>query len=280
MQELKDKVAVVTGGASGIGRALGEVFAEQGMRIVLADVEAAALEKTAQEIAESGAEVLPMLTDVRKPEDVEALAQKTLSHFGAVDVVCNNAGVFTAGTTWEEPLEDYEWVMGVNLWGVIHGIRTFVPILLEQQREAHIVNTASMAGLTTLPYAGIYHMTKHAVLALSECLYYELQARGPHVKVSALCPELVATQIDRCERNRPAELAAELDTTEAKVVQRFIREGVKTGLPPRVLAERTLKAIREERFYILAEDGWRDVCHTRLDDIRAARNPTLSLPTS
>jgi len=278
MKSFTDKVAVVTGGASGIGQALGKVFAEQGMKIVLADIEAPALEKAAADLQERGTEVLTVVVDVRKGEDVQRLADRTLERFGAVHIVCNNAGVFSGGTLWETPVADYEWMLGVNLWGVIHGIRSFVPILLDQGTEAHILNTASMAGLTAMPFAGVYHVTKHAVVALSECLHHELIARGGKVKVSILCPEMVSTHIDQAERNRPVELAGGLDTPEARMVQEHISAGMKVGVAPRVLAERALQGIRDERFYLLSEDGWRDCANTRLDQIRDARNPTLDVP--
>ena len=278
MKEFRDRVAVVTGAASGIGRALTQVFAEQGMKIVAADIEEAALDEATRELEKSGTQALPVVTDVTEADQVQALADAALSEFGAIHIACNNAGVFTGGLCWQQPLEDYEWVMGVNLWGVIHGIRTFVPILLEQGGEAHIVNTASMAGVTVLPYAGIYHMTKHAVLSLSECLYHELQTTGSQLRVSALCPEGVATNIDTCERNRPAELDGGPATAEGQLVQKAMVDFVAKGVPPRVLAERTLEAIREERFYILSDDAWRDSANQRAEDIRLGRNPTLSPP--
>jgi len=219
------------------------------------------------------------VTDVSRADQVEALARRTLDAFGAVHIVCNNAGVFTGGLCWEAPLADYEWVLGVNVWGVIHGIRTFVPILLAQGGEGHVVNTASMAALTTLPYAGIYHMSKHAVLALSECLHHELALRGSQVRVSALCPELVATHIDAAERNRPAHLRSEQGAgAERELVRQAIAAGVAMGTPPAKIADRVLDAIREERFYVLSEDTWRRSSEMRCEDVRLGRNPTLAPP--
>jgi NAD(P)-dependent dehydrogenase (short-subunit alcohol dehydrogenase family) len=279
--DLKGRVAVVTGAASGIGFALASRFGAEGMRVVLADVEAATLQDAARELEKRGVETLPVPTDVAQAEQVDALAEQTLAAFGAVHVVCNNAGVIAAGLSWEAPLEDYRWVLGVNLWGVIHGIRAFVPILLERGEEGHIVNTASMAAVTSMPYTGIYNMSKHAVLALSESLYHELGLRGARVGVTVLCPELVATRIHRAERNRPDHLkpgAGQAASDERDMVLRALSEGVEHGLPPERMAERVVDAIHERRFYVLSEEVWRRTCETRLDDIRLGRNPTFAPP--
>jgi NAD(P)-dependent dehydrogenase (short-subunit alcohol dehydrogenase family) len=279
MKNFTDKVAVVTGAASGIGRALAEAFAAERMRVVLADIEAGRLEEVAVEMRGSGAQVLAVVTDVSKAAEVEALAQRTLDAYGSVHVVCNNAGVFTAGVSWEAPVEDYEWVLGVNVWGVIHGIRTFVPIMLRQGTEGHIVNTASMAAVTNGPYSAPYYMSKHAVLSLSESVYHELRMRGAKVGISALCPELVATNINKASRNRPASLQrkggppAESDSVEAA-----LNSFIMTGSPPATIAQRVIQAIRDERFYVLSEDAWHRSCETRLDDIRLGRNPTFDVP--
>ncbi|MCZ6465376.1 MAG: SDR family NAD(P)-dependent oxidoreductase [Proteobacteria bacterium] len=280
MKDFNGKVAVVTGAASGIGLALARALAGQGMKVVLADVEDEALRGAAETLAGEGAETLAVRTDVTVADDVSALAERTLDRFGAVHVICNNAGVFTGGLTWEAPLEDWEWVMGVNLLGVVHGIRTFVPILLEQD-EGHVVNTASMAGVTSMPFTGVYCTSKHAVLALSESLYHELALRGAKVGVSALCPEEVATRIDRSERNRPDHLKRPADAPESAegvVMQEAITQAVNRGTPPETIAARVLDAIRDERFYVLSDGAWRRACETRLEDIRLGRNPTFSPP--
>src|SRR3990172_1689938 len=185
MKEFRDRVAVVTGAASGIGRALADRFGAEGMKVVLADVEEAALRQAEAELREKGVDVLGVRTDVSKPEELEKLAQQTLDAFGAVHVVCNNAGVAGAwGPTWANTLDDWNWIMGVNLWGVIHGVRTFVPIMLEQGDEGHVVNTASLAGL--MPGRGIYGVTKQAVVALSESLYNDLKVADAKIGVSVL----------------------------------------------------------------------------------------------
>lgn len=279
MKEFVDKVAVVTGAASGIGKALAERLAVRGMKIVVADVERDAAQSVAADLAQTGAQTLAVQTDVTDPESVQQLADATLERFGAVHLLCNNAGVFAAGVSWESPLSDYEWVLGVNMWGVLHGIRTFTPIFVEQGVEAHIVNTSSMAGVTSMPFCSAYHMSKHAVVSLSECLYHELSMKAPNVGVSVLCPEGVATRIDRSERNRPQGLAVDGDASaESEIVTAALAETVRTGVAPVVIADRVIAAVEAGQFYILSEEGWREACHSRLDDVRAARNPTLSVP--
>ena len=178
MKELRGKVAVVTGAASGIGRALAGRFAAEGMKVVLADVEGPALAKAESELRAGGATVLAVAADVARAEAVDALAARTLEAFGGVHVLCNNAGVYASGLSWERPLADWEWVLGVNLWGVIHGVRAFVPIMLRQGSEAHIVNTASVAGLISGPFSAPYNVSKYGVVALSESLHYELALAG------------------------------------------------------------------------------------------------------
>lgn len=184
MQELSGKTAVVTGAGSGIGRALAHCFAREGMKVVIADVETGALARVEGELRASGAATLAVRTDVSRAADVEVLAQRALDAFGAVHVLCNNAGVVAPGPCWEPPLADWEWVLGVNLWGVIHGTRVFVPIMLRQDTEAHIVNTASMAGLVSSPYNAIYNITKFGVVALSESLQQDLLVTGAKLRVS------------------------------------------------------------------------------------------------
>ncbi len=279
MKEFEDKVAVVTGAASGIGKALAERLAARGMKIVVADVERDAAQSVAADLAQTGAQTLAVQTDVTDPESVQQLADATLERFGAVHLLCNNAGVFAAGVSWESPLSDYEWVLGVNMWGVLHGIRTFTPIFVEQGVEAHIVNTSSMAGVTSMPFCSAYHMSKHAVVSLSECLYHELSMKAPNVGVSVLCPEGVATRIDRSERNRPQGLVVDGDASaESEIVTAALAETVRTGVDPVVIADRVIAAVEAGQFYILSEEGWREACHSRLDDVRAARNPTLAVP--
>ena len=280
MQEFSGRVAVVTGAASGIGLALARQFGGLGMKVVLADVERAALAEAVAALEKAGVEAIGVPTDVSVADQVSALAEQARDAFGSVHIVCNNAGVFAGGLSWQAPLSDWEWLLGVNVWGVIHGIRSFVPILLEHGQPAHIVNTASMAGLISAPYTSIYNMTKHAVVSLSESLYHELQLSQSKVSVSVLCPELISTRIDKSERNRPEHLkrGEDSDTTERAMVDTAISAQVATGLDPSELAERVLSAIREDRFYILSDDVWRRSAEQRLEDVRLARNPTFAPP--
>jgi NAD(P)-dependent dehydrogenase (short-subunit alcohol dehydrogenase family) len=283
VKELAGKVAVVTGAASGIGRAFVDRLSAMDMKVVLADVEPDALRETTRHFEDQGREVCMVRTDVSQPDSVSELAEKTLETFGAAHVLCNNAGVFAAGLSWQAPQSDYDWVFGVNVWGVVHGLRSFVPIMLEQGEEAHIVNTASMAAVTAAPFTAPYYMSKAAVLSLSETLYLEMQAKGAPIGVSVLCPELVNTAIGGGERNRPAHLerkAGEGESDERDLVETAIRAATKTGLDPRVLADRAIEAIRDDRFYVLAPDGdpWREACSVHLDDIRLARNPSNVIP--
>ena len=280
MKEFRNKTAVVTGAASGIGRAMAELFAEQGMNVVLADIEQDALDAATADIAARGVAAMAVPTDVGSGESVAALCGAAVDRFGSVQVLCNNAGVYTGGHLWEQTEDDYNWLMRVNQWGVIHGIRHFVPQMISQGDECHVVNTASMAALCTLPFAGIYHMTKHATLALSECLYHELAMSAPQISVSCLCPELVNTGIAASARNRPAELAEENITEMQQMSLSAITDATAGSLPPRVLAERVLEAIRNKVFYVLPpeDNPWRDTANTRLEDVRLVRNPTFAPP--
>jgi NAD(P)-dependent dehydrogenase (short-subunit alcohol dehydrogenase family) len=273
MKDLKGKVAVVTGAGSGIGRGLAERCAEEGMRVVLADVEARALAQTAKALSAGGTTLLVVPTDVSKADAVENLARKTIEAFGAVHLLFNNAGVAQTGAIWEMTSADWQWVMGVNLWGVIHGIQAFVPRMLAQDTECHVVNTASMAGLTAAGGCGIYSVTKHAVVNLSESLYYDLKERGAKVKASVLCPGTVNTRIVDAIRNRPDELQNQQPTARDATAEDLARFVVKKGLPPQRVAEQVFDAIRDEKFYILTHPEWKPLIQKRVDSILQDRNP-------
>jgi NAD(P)-dependent dehydrogenase (short-subunit alcohol dehydrogenase family) len=277
MKELRGKVAVITGAASGIGRGLAERCVQEGMKVVLADVDEAALSQTERELKDAGADVIAVRTDVSKSGDVDALAQRALGAFGAVHLLFNNAGVGAGTTVWESTLEDWQWVLGVNLWGVIHGVRTFVPLMLKQADECHIVNTASMAGLVSGPALGVYKVTKHGVVSLSETLCCELAVMRAKIRVSVLCPAGVNTRVMDSERNRPAELqnASASESTHPVVAQaeEMLRQLVETGLSPSQVAEAVFDAIRNERFYILTHADWKPLVQKRMDDIVQERNP-------
>jgi NAD(P)-dependent dehydrogenase (short-subunit alcohol dehydrogenase family) len=278
VQDLHDKVAVVTGGASGIGFALAGRFAAEGAHIVIGDIEAAALDRAVADLRASGAQVEGVVTDVTDPKQMQALADAAVTHFGGVDIFCNNAGVGGGGLSWEMPLSTWEWVIGVNLWGVIHGVRSFVPLLM-QRPEGHIVNTASVAGLMAAPFMGPYNASKHAVVAIAETLHHELAMTAPHVKVSVLCPGWVRTGIAESARNRPEHLqeGVTADGDGASLLRGFIE----SGMPPEEVAGKVLDAIHDERFWILTHDEvgdfWVDGVNGRLRSLEARTNPQLGL---
>ena len=276
MKEYRDRVAVVTGAASGIGRALADRFAAEGMKVVLADVEEEALRLAEAEFREKGVDVLGVRTDVSRPEDLEKLAQQTLDAFGAVHIVCNNAGVAGAwGPAWANTLDDWNWIMGVNLWGVIHGVRTFLPIMLEHGEEGHVVNTSSLAGL--MPGRGIYGVTKQAVVALSESLYNDLKVADAKIGVSVLCPGWVDTNIIDAGRNRPAELSRTVDAMpdpQREQIDKVVRNLLKTGLQPSAVADQVFEAIRDDKLYIITHPEMDFIIKERFDNILSRTNPT------
>jgi NAD(P)-dependent dehydrogenase (short-subunit alcohol dehydrogenase family) len=274
VQDLKGKVAVVTGAASGIGNGVATRLAAEGMKVVLADIEEGPLADAEKKLADTGATVLAVPTDVTKADSVDALAAKTFETFGTAHVVHNNAGVATGGPMWTLSEADWQWVLGVNLWGVIHGVRAFVPRMVEQG-EGHVVNTASMAGLTSAPMMGPYNVSKHGVVTLSETLAAELVLFGSPVKVSVLCPGWVNTRINEADRNRPPDLAppAEADTTMADMGRQVLDGLLKSGLQPSEVAGRVFDAIRDERFYILTHPEMTPMIEQRMHDILEGRSP-------
>ncbi|HVW22802.1 MAG TPA: SDR family NAD(P)-dependent oxidoreductase [Opitutaceae bacterium] len=274
MKTFQGRVAVVTGAASGIGRGMAESFAAAGMRVVLSDVDAPALEAAAAALRSGGAEVHAVPADVSKPEEVEALAREAAGRFGAVHVLCNNAGVFAGGeTSWTRPLEEWQWILGINLMGVVHGIRSFLPRMIEQDSEAHIVNTASLGGLVT-GGSVLYGATKFAVVGLSENLREELQARGLKPRVSVLCPGFVDTGIvENSRRRRPAAFDEAAPRPSAEEERRLAglrqaaAEALRRSIGPRAVGEQVLAAIRAERFYILTHPEWNAAIRRRTKEI-------------
>jgi len=280
MKQFTGRVAVITGGASGLGRAMALRFAREGMRIVVADINVGDLERTGSELRAAGASAIGVPCDVSKAEDVEALAAKTLQAFGAVHLVANNAGVSPLGNVWENSVADWQWIMGVNLWGVIHGVRVFTPLLLAQAAkpggEAHIVNTASVSGLICAPGMGLYNVTKHAVVALTETLHHDLARLGTRVKCSVLCPAYVPTGIADSERNRPAGLSdpGKVKTEADLAREAGLKKAVERGrLSAADVAQTVLDAVHEERFYILTHPKILGAVQARMDDILLGANP-------
>lgn len=280
MQTLRDRVAVVTGAASGMGRAFAYRCAHEGMHVVLADIEEMALRKTASELEATGTSILAVVADVAREESVAELARQTLDKFAAVHLLFNNAGVVEAGTKiWEHSIADWKWEMGVNLWGVIHGLRTFIPIMIQQKgEECHIVNMSSAAGVSAGPHLGIYRVTKHSVVSISETLYYELAQYHPHIKVSVVCPGFVQTRIMEAGRNRSVVHRNEPNqqpVIDQTVMQGMI-DGVREGIPPEDVATQVFDAIRNEQLYVVTHSDDIPYIRMRADDIAAQRNPSLT----
>ncbi|OAI38865.1 hypothetical protein AYO38_08705 [bacterium SCGC AG-212-C10] len=286
MKEFKDRVAVVTGGASGMGLAFAHRFADEGMKVVIADIEPEPLAMAEAGLKVKGATVMAHRLDVSDAAAVTALADSVFAAFGNVHVVCNNAGVAGPfGPMWESPLGDWHWVLGVNLMGVVHGIQAFVPRMLANGDEGHIVNTASMAGLTVGGVGAPYNATKFGVVALSEHLYKDLALRGAKVSCSVLCPGLVATNILESDRNRPQELsdtAVRGDDPLGKQAEAWLKAALVGGFPPEYIAGRVFEAIRDDRFYIIETQGeLKDSIGRRMEDILEGRNPAvLQFPTT
>ena len=252
------------------------------MRVVLADIEEGALANVECEMKADGATVLAVATDVSQGAEVKALAEKTVAVYGAVHVLCNNAGVSpVVGASWKLTEADWQWVLGVNLWGVLHGIRVFVPIMLQQGSEGHVVNTASIAGLLSAPWATTYDVAKHGVVTLSESLHRELAQAGSKVKVSVLCPAWVKTRLMSGDRNRPAVLrndaGQESASPQAAVMEQAFRQLVATGTDPNEIGDLVLNAIRHEKFYILPHPEWKERVRARMEDIIGERNPGVEV---
>ena len=276
MRNLKGKVAAVTGAASGLGRSMALAFAAEGMDVALGDVDETNLSLVEKEVNATGVRSAALRVDVSRAQDVEAFRDLALERLGGIHLVCNNAGVSPLGAVWETVAADWQWTLGVNLWGVIHGVRAFVPRLIAQN-EGHIVNTASVSGLISPPGSGAYNVTKHAVVALSETLHHELRERNAAVGVSVLCPAYVPTGIVDSERNRPRDLPASERSAETLARQAMLRKAVASGkISADQVAQAVVAAVKEERFYILTHPRIKGAIQARMEDIlegRAPRNP-------
>ena len=277
MDTLEGKAAVISGGASGMGRAMADRFGAAGARIMIADVEGPAMDAAVAEMNDAGIDAVGVLTDVSSEREMDELAEAAFSRFGQANVVCNNAGVGGGGLMDELTTADWEWILGVNLWGVIHGIRVFLPHLLEHG-DGHIVNTGSIAGHTSYPNIGPYNASKHAVVTISETLYNELQDRGSSVGVSVLCPGLVTTNIINSERNRPETLRSPIippdptpeDEERIQMMLAIYEDAVK---PPEV-ADLVYQAVLDNQFYIWTDYVYTESIMQRHEDIRLGRNPS------
>lgn len=271
LTEFAGKVAVITGAGSGIGRALVERCVAEGMSVVAADVEQGALDETLELVADSPA--IGVRCDVARYHEVDQLADAAYDTFGAVHLLCNNAGVFQAGLLWERTMADWEWVLGVNVWGIIHGIRSFVPRMIAQGGEGHVVNTSSLAGLVSNAFSGPYNVSKFAALGLSESLAHDLKVTGASIGASVLVPGSVNTRISDSTRNRPDALAAGLGAEDAAFVDKALADMTSTGADPATVAGLVLDAVRTDQFVIPTSPGYDAQIKTRAESLLAREAP-------
>ena len=280
MKDLAGKVAVITGGASGIGLGLAKRFAKDGMKLVLVDIEEQALVEAAKALEAGGAEVMAERVDVSDGKQMDALGQRVIDRFETVHVVCNNAGVAASGPIWTLTEADWQFTLGVNLWGVIHGLRVFTPHLV-RQNEGHVVNTASLAGLVSVPGMAPYNASKHAVVTISETLWGELAARKDNaVGVSVLCPGFVRTRIHESERNRPDTLRnpARERSAQQSAMADMMRVLIEEGLPVEAVADRVRRAVVEGEFYVFTHEHTVPATRQRMEAIVDGGSPALSIP--
>ncbi|MFZ9335258.1 MAG: SDR family oxidoreductase [Burkholderiaceae bacterium] len=279
IQDFKGKTAVLTGAGSGFGLECARIGARLGMNLVLVDVQQDALDRAAAEMTAAGAQVLARQVDVSKGEQIEALSRETQQRFGAPHFIFNNAGVGAGGLVWENTVADWEWLLGVNLWGVIHGVRCFTPMMLEAAKKdpayrGHIVNTASMAGLLTPPNMGIYNVTKHGVVSLTETLYQDLRLVTDQVSASVLCPYFVPTGISQSHRNRPGDLPADKPTKSQLIGQAMSDKAVSSGkVTAAEVAQKVFDAIRADQFYIYSHPQALGNVQQRMEAIVMQKNP-------
>lgn len=276
MERLSDRVAWISGGASGIGLALARRLAREQVKLVLVDVEQAALDAAARTLRDEGATVLTLRCDVSKSDEVATAAKEALAKFGVIHIIVNNAGVGGGGgPMWSISEADWQWTLGVNLWGVIYGIRNLLPALIASGEEGHVINTASMAGLTSTPFMGPYTATKHAVVAMSECLAKELELANAKVNVSVLCPGFVQTNINSSHRNRPADIGPTTHSPGAEKFAGVLDQLVKAGQPADKVADEVLRAIQTNRFYVLTHPEMKPAIEHRMKQILDETQPGI-----
>lgn len=281
MQEFSGRVAVITGAASPLGSALARRLGQEGMRLVLADSDGAALLGVHASLTRGGLEAAAVHTDVSRPEQVDDLARTTLDRFGGVHLLCNAAGVLTGGLSWQEPEGDWEWLFRVNVLGVAHSVRAFLPTLVKQREPGHVLNVASIAGICPLPYLGVYSATQHAVVALSESLAMELAITASHVGVSVLCGGLTRAALDVAERQRPGELTRSPDAgvpPAQRLVAEALRAQAAESLPPEVIAALAVDAIRQRQFLILPHPEHQRVLRQQHEQRLSGRAPSYEPP--
>lgn len=271
MQDFVGKVAVITGAASGIGMGLAQHCAGEGMRLVLADVNTGQLQRVSDELRASGARIIEVTTDVANPEALDTLADAAYGAFGQVDLLINNAGVLISGFSWERSIKDWQWVLNINLMGVVHGLHSFVPRMMAQDTPGHIVNVSSMAGLLAAPLMGPYTVSKQAVVALTETLHYELESLNAKLKTSVVCPGPISTGIADSGAGRPA--TSEVSEQANERLMTFLKQGIGEGISPQECARVIFEGIRSEQFWIFTHEDFKGTYRTRADSVLESTNP-------
>ncbi|MCP4021397.1 MAG: SDR family NAD(P)-dependent oxidoreductase [Desulfobacteraceae bacterium] len=279
MKEFKDKIAVITGAASGIGLAIAEQCAQRKMKIVLSDIEPKALNKVGSDLKAKGADITAVVTDISKVDEVKNLAQATTKAYGKVDLLFNIAGVAAGSTLWESSLNDCKWVIDVNLWGLIHCVREFIPMMIEQKSPCHVVNMSSLAGVMTYHPSAVYHLTKHAVVAVSEQLHHDLAIRQSDIKVSVVCPDFVNTNLMDAESHRQEEYKNDPSTLKKPDgpvdTEAMFRQLIKNGMPSSKVADQVFDAIINEQFYVFTHPESNPLIQMRTDSLIKGENPVL-----
>ncbi len=282
MKDFKDKVAVITGGANGIGFAVAKECARKSIKIVIADIDGTDLKKAEEQLKADGAEVLAVEMDVMKYEDMEMLAKKALEEFHHIDLLFNNAGVVVAGPAWLISLNDWEWIMKSNVWGIIHGQKAFIPIMLKQDTECHIVNTSSVAGLLNLNGMSAYHTSKFASVSLSESTYLDLQCETDKIKMSVFCPGFIQTDLDNCERHRPEIYKNDMSqpyyqSDLYKKEEQQKHKVIKSGMSIDTIGSTIFNAIEEEKFYILTQSELNPLIALRVKNVFEGGSPSMDV---